>query len=350
MSEVDREDVAGMVRACRPDWTLHEFEESEFGTDFVAFVDCETPDGTREAVLKATTADFVAPEVARAEPRLFEQVGRKTSIPVPAVYGYLDAHDEYPAPFYLVERRPGENLEGRVDDLSPEARDRVVRNAGANIAELHEMGRLTRVGTVGTRHGELAVLDGEHGPVDDFREWFRAGVEDTLDALPDGGFFPEMADDADRFADLVDPLREELDARIAALPEPDPPHYCHWDYRYGNLLVDPETGETHAVLDWANLSATDPAYNLAAVESHLFDPERDGAERAGELRALFRDAYEAGRDDWAFTPAVEQRIETYLLAKRVDAMACLPLWLEDASAEAKREREREHRAFLDRYL
>lgn len=342
--------VAGMVRACRPTWRVRDYDPIDEGTDFVARVACATPEGDRTAVLKATTAGFVDPAVARAEPRLYELVGRKTDVPVPDVYGFVDDHDAYPAPFYLLEHVLGANVEDRYETLAPAARERIVREAGANLATLHELGTLPRVGKVGVRDGGLAVLDGDHGPVDDFREWFRAGVAETCDALAGGTYFPDRAAEPERFADLADPLRAELLARADALSDPEPSRYCHWDYRYGNLLVDPDTGETRAVLDWANLMAAEPAYNLAKVESHLFDDHEDGPKRAASLRRTFRDAYETAREDWAFTPAIEARIGTYLLACRAEAMACLPLWLEDATAREKAERERQHRAFVNEYL
>lgn len=347
---VSDDDVVEMVRTCCPDWRVGDLERSEFGTDLVCFVTCTTPRDQHGAVLKATTAGFVDPEVARAEPRLLRLVGRETTIPVPEVFGFVDAHETFPAPFYVMGRVDGENFEGRPDDLSPTARECVVREAGTNLAELHELGTLPRMGKIGVTDGDLAVLDGEHGPVDDLREWVRAGVEKTLGALADGTYFPELADDPDRFADLVPVLREELDTRLDALSEPAAPRYCHWDYRYGNLLVDPETGETRAVLDWANLTAAEPAYNLAKVEAHLFDAQTDGEQRASDLRQTFRDAYARERDGWAFTPVIEARMETYRLIARLDAMACLPLWLQDATETEKNEREAQHRAFVAPYL
>lgn len=366
----DSKAVAGMVDACTG-WTVSGYDRVPEGTDFVAVVDCATPDGTRTAVLKATTAGFVDPEIARSEPRLYRLVDRETSVPVPEVYGFVDHHDTYPAPFYLLEHVDGENLEGRAETLDPAARERVVREAGANLAALHELGTLPRVGSVGVDadgtdavrpgprcaadgplRGDLAVHDGEHGPVEGFREWLHAGVEKTCDALAGGTYFPELADEPDRFADLAEPLRTELHARIDALSDPESPRLCHWDYRYGNLLVDTDTGETLAVLDWANLLAAEPAYNLAKVESHLFDrrTETDERERTTALREAFRNAYERGRDGWTFTDDVATRIDTYLLSCRMEAMACLPLWHEDATAEERARREHEHRAFVGEYL
>jgi hypothetical protein len=52
----------------------------------------------------------------------------------------------------------------------------------------------------------------------------------------------------------------------------------------------------------------------------------------------------------AFGELVERRMETYRLTARLDAMACLPLWLEDATAAERDERETQHRAFVAEYL
>lgn len=343
-------DVAAMVRACRPAWHLTEYERAAEGTDFVAYVACETPDGPREAVLKATTAGFVEPEVARAEPRLYALVGSETSIPVPEVYGVVDDHADHPSPFYLLDRLDGENLESDPRSLGTDGRERVCRDAGANLAELHELRTFDRVGSVGVEDDELVVVpNDEGGPYDDGREWFQDAVESTLDALADGTYFPDLTTEPERFADLVPALREAFDGRLTAMSEPDPPRFCHWDYRWGNLLLDPATAETRAVLDWANLSVTEPAYNLACVEYHLLDDGDDAATRERHRRAL-REAYAAGRDGWAFDANVTERMDTYALLKRCDAMACLPLWHQEKDREGRARVERLHREAVAEWL
>lgn len=343
--------VRGMVRELRPDWRVDGIERSAHGTDFVATLDVRTPGGERTVVLKATTADLVPPAVARSEPRLLELVGRETSIPVPTVFGYRDEHGEYPAPFYLMSHVEGENFEDRADALSPPLRETVLREAGRNLAELHALGPLDGAGRVGVRDGRLAVLDtDEHPRFDDFRDKLLADCEETLDSLTSGGYFPDLADDPSRFADLVPDVRAYLREAIPALPAPDPPTYNHWDYRYGNLLIDPETGETRAVLDWANLSAADPAYNLAKVETALLPTDGESGDRADALRETFRTAYAETRGDWAFDESTRDRMRLYRLTDRLDAMACLPLWYQDATPEERDERAAEHRAFVARYV
>jgi aminoglycoside phosphotransferase (APT) family kinase protein len=341
-------DVAEMVRACRPEWRVQAFERAAEGTDFVAFVDCVTPDGPRRAVLKATTAGFVRPEVARAEPRLYDILCRETSIPVPEVYGAVDAHEAFPAPFYLLEHVDGTNVEADPGALSPAARERTCREAGRNLAELHELRTFPRVGSVGIRDG-LTVVPGEEGLFKDGREWFRAAAQRSVEALAEGTYFPDRAEQPDRFADLAAPLAEAFEERIAAMPDPAPPRFCHWDYRYGNLLLDPETGATRAVLDFANCSTADPAYNLACAEYHLLGVD-DEAATVARHRAVLREAYAAGRDAWTFDEAVEARLQTYALKCRVDAMACLPLWHEEKSSTGKDSVERAHREAVAAYL
>lgn len=235
------ETLRGMVRNLVPSWEVAAIERADHGTDSVAILDVETPAGDRSAVLKATTADHASPESARAEPRLLSLVGQETEIPVPEVFGLCDDHEEYPAPFYLMARVDGENFEGRADELSPRARERVFREAGEHLAQLHDLGPLPRVGGLGVRDGELAVLEDDGGH-DGFHDWLLDSYEGTLDSLADGEYFPDLADDRSRFADLVPDVRRYLRETVPELPDPGPPTYCNKDYRYGNLLLDPETG------------------------------------------------------------------------------------------------------------
>ncbi len=356
--DVSPADVRGMVAEMRPDWTVRAVDPIAEGTEFVARLAVETGGGEggdeeREAVLKTTTADLVEPEVARAEPRLLALIGRETTIPVPDVFGHVDEHDTHPAPFSLSEHLVGENYEGRSDDLPVAARERICGAAGRHLSELHGLGPLDAAGRVGVADGELAVLGADDPDADRRRrEDPRLAVldhaESTLDALADGGHFPEMADEPDRFADLVPALREHLRDRLPDLPGDPAPTYCHLDYRYGNLLLDgDDPGEVRAVLDWANLVATDPAYNLASAESLLLSPDRDD-EPTERLRERLRGAYDAAGG--TVDDAVASRIEAYRLVTRLDAMACLPLWHRDGTAAERDERAADHRAFVESRL
>jgi aminoglycoside phosphotransferase (APT) family kinase protein len=351
LKQVSDSEIREMVAEIEPGWRVNSIERSPHGTDLVAVLDVRTPE-PKSVVLKATTADFVDPIIARSEPRLLKLANRETTIPVPAVFGYCDDHERYPTPFYLMEFVEGANYEGQLAELSVAARETLLREAGENLAELHELGPLAAAGKVGVQDGELCVLDtDDHPRHDDFREAVLADCEKTLDSLADGGFYPDLADDPERFAALVPELREHLRKRIPALSAPDEPTYCHWDYRIGNLLIEPDTGDTCAVLDWANLSSAEPAYNLAQTEFYLLSPITDGPQQTSRLRKAFRTAYtEARTDDWSFDDPTRERLDVYRLACRLGAMACLPLWYQDASPEERTERAAEHRAVVEQYL
>ena len=353
--------ITAMIDAIDSELRVGAIDRIDEGTEFVARVALETPDGPCDAVLKATTADLVDPPVARAEPRLLALVDEETAIPVPTVYGFCERHDDLPAPFVLLEFVDGENYENRIDDLPSAQRERICRDAGRNLARLHELGPLPSCGRIGVADDELTVLGtggtsdhngaaSEYDAFDDGRDWLLASVTNTLDALETGGWFADLADDPERFVDLVPEVRALVESTIPALPEPAPPTYCHTDYRYGNLLVDPDTGATNAVLDWANLSAAPPSYNLANAESLLLTPDRDPADRTATLREAFRTAYADERTDWRFDAAVEEWLDLGHLASRLAAMACLPLWYRDATPAERDERATEHRAFVREYL
>jgi len=348
---LDEEAVRGMVRDLQPNWRVDTIDPIEYGLDYVAVLKVETPDGNCEAVLKAATADHSDPATVRAEPRLFELFGRDTDVPVPTVHGYRDHHEDYPAPFSLTEYVAGENYEGAVGNLDTAVRERTLRDAGRYLAPLHERGSYDRAGRIGVRDGEMRVLDGDgHTATDAFHDWLLAAAEHTLDCLADGGYFSEMADDRERFADLVPDLRSSLADAIPDLSDPERLTYCHKDYRYGNFLVDPETGAIQAVLDWGIVVAAPPSFNLASAESLLLSPDADPPARTAALRETFRSAYADARDDWTFDESTRERMRLYRLTCRLDAMACLPLWHEDATPAERDERAAEHRAFVAEYL
>ena len=109
------------------------------------------------------------------------------------------------------------------------------------------------------------------------------------------------------------------------------------------------TGETQAVLDRANLSAADPAYKLATVESHLVADD-EPQERAAEIRERIEAAYTDAREGRWFDEGVRERMRVYRLTSRLDAMASLPLWHWNGTPEDRDERERQHREAVAEYL
>lgn len=359
-AELPDQMLADMVGHLRPSWTLTSFDRVTEGVNATVVLVVDTPTGDRTVVLKAITSSHpLAADRARAEPHILSLVGRETTISVPTVFGACDDHDTYPTPYYLMEYIDGVTFDhDRAPTLPSQVRETIFREAGQNLAELHTLGPLDRVGDLVGRDGTVTILDTPESPsYDTFHEWLLNSYEETLDQLlEDGGYFPDLTEDPDRFDDLVPDIRAYLRETVQELPSPEPPTYCHKDYRYGNLVVDSETGMTRGVLDWANLMSAPPAFNLAIAESKLLKPDlnRDAdasAGRAGELRRRLWDAYESRRDGWTFDEATRERIRVYRLAYRLDMMACLPLFAQiDPTLHDREVRAAEHRAFVEQYL
>ncbi|WP_435179982.1 phosphotransferase family protein [Halorussus sp. AFM4] len=350
-----------MLREVRPEWSLREAAPADGGTDLVYFLDVETPDGPRECVLKA--CEFLDPEAFRPEPYLLTLADRRTSIPVPSVLGAVDDHPDLPAPFFLMERRDGEVRENGARELPADAMERIARDAGRWLGELHGLGEFERFGPIrlardverepgrdgtdGTDEtaGSIAV-DGRtlavgDAATDSWRDRVESTADDCLDDL------------RGRFADLEPDLRAFVEDRLDALPDgraPDggvAPVLGHDDYRLGNLLVDPATGETRAVLDWGNAHAMEAQYNLVVAEQYLSgwaahgDPLR---ERVGTaLREGYEETGELPRD-----PDAERRRELYLAVTRLFPLGWFSLWYGDfPESEREAVAERNRRAVLD---
>jgi len=359
-SRIPDETLADMVHHLWPGWEVRDVERVEEGVNSTALVAVDTPKGRRTVVLKPSTSDHpLADGRARAEPRVLSLLDRESDIPVPAVLGSFPGHGALPAPYFLMEYVEGATYDhARAPDLPWSVRRTVFREAGRNLAALHELGPLPAVGDLVGRDGGVSVLDTADSPsYDAFHDWLLDAYEETLDQLlEDGGYFPDLAEDPSRFAALVPEVRAYLRETVPDLPDPAPPTYCHKDYRYGNLVVDPETGTTRAVLDWANLMSAPPAFNLAIAESKLLKPDLNGdadaaAGRAGELRRALWDGYAARRDGWTFDGATRERLRVYRLAYRLDQMACLPFFARtDPTLDDREARAAEHRAFVQQYL
>jgi aminoglycoside phosphotransferase (APT) family kinase protein len=351
--------LEAMVREVRPEWSLREVTPAEEGTDAVYFASVETPDGPRECVLKACA--FLDPAEFRPEPHLMRAVERRTSIPVPSVVAAVDDHADLPAPFFLMERRAGEVRENGASELPGDAVERIARDAGRYLGQLHALGDFERFGPVRlAADAECAAENAEHPAEDAERpakyterpaDAGRGGglaIGDRTLTVGDGGHdawrdrFEGFADFSfgnlhDRFADLESPLRAFVDDRLDALDREFPAVLGHDDYRLGNLLVDPATGETRAVLDWGNANTLEARYNLVLTEQYLSgwalrdDPLRERVRTA--LREGYRETSEVGLGSDSDS---ERRRDLYLAVTRLFPLAWFSLWYGDAP-EAERE-------------
>lgn len=357
--QLGRNSIDEMVGVIEPGWTVERVEAVTSGTDAVYGITADDGGARVEAVLKVCTA--IPPPDFRPEPHLCRLLRRETSIPVPAVFGSVDTHSEYPAPFYLMEHRDGvlaDDLE-RTDELTATVATAAGRFAGEyhRIAAFRRFGflrldvdvdRATPAVTVDGRglavaephpdedHAIDGSLWGKYG-TDRWREWLESLYRYYIDDLDD------------RFRDLQDPIESFVEDRFHTLDGRFDARLSHIDYKYHNLLVDPDTNETTAVLDWGHATAVDPYYDLVVTEHHL-------CERAplhAPDRRRVRNALEAGYErtnsierDGEF----ERRRELYLLVSHLQALFWFSTWFEDASETERVAAERRYRQFVTQLL
>ncbi|WP_435348115.1 phosphotransferase family protein [Haloarchaeobius sp. HRN-SO-5] len=307
------------------DATVSGFTHVEEGSDRVAVV---ALDDGRTVVLKAP--DLVDPERFRPEPRLAALVDRETDVPVPTVH-HVGEDGPIDGPWFVMAYVEGENWENRATEFPPDQHERLVREAGYNLGQVHAIDAFSGFGRVGVADGDLVVDD----PTDDWREWVAELGRGRLDRMADGPF-----------DDLLPACRRELDARLQDVPRDVRPAPAHTDYRLGNLLVDPGAGPadpvTRAVVDWGNTYTAHGEFDLASTEDFLFGWYDVPPDRAATLREALFEGYAAEtglvRDD-----AFRARYRAYRLVTRFAGMEGVPYWFESeerAAAEAR------HRAFL----
>lgn len=347
--ELSEADLEAMVREIDPEWSLQSADRAPQGTDLVYFVTVDTPAGERECVLKACS--FVSPEAFRPEPIVLEMLDRETSIPVPAVYGRVNCHDTLPAPFFCMERRPGEVREGDSRTLPPAVVERIARTGGRYLGELHAYDDFERFGWIELR--DCPSVDDP--PTADALVVAEAGHETWRGAL-EAQIESELSGLHERFADLEEPLRKFLHSRLDAVEEPSSPVFGNTDYRLGNLLIDVDTGETHAVIDWGNCHTTEPVYNLVALEENLCGrgPLED------PLRRRVRRAIDQGYAETGSTPGIRQTLfdggeltrrgELYYGITRLAPLVWFSLWYADATTDERAGTADRHRRVLEGLL
>ncbi|WP_436924767.1 phosphotransferase family protein [Halosimplex amylolyticum] len=292
---LSRDTLAAIVSAVRPDWRLLDAEPMPEGSDIVYGVTVATGSGEstqseREAVLKCfRTSDalsFRTHERFLVEVDLLELAGRETDLPVPEVYGVCESHDELPAPAFLMERLPGESVSGVPVGDNQAVVDRLVRESGRYLARIHDLRTFEEFGDLVTGSADPNDGPGPDEPV------VQGGRDDWVDRLRDIVAFALDDLDGTRFADLEGDLRVYVDDRLDNLTFDAEPVLLHGDYRPGNLLADPDTGEVTAILDWGASQAGDRRYELAWVvrefskQAPLDSPVRE------RVRETLFDAYE----------------------------------------------------------
>lgn len=292
--------IEAMVQRIERAWSVREATPAVGGYHLVYRLQVATERGERRCVLKATP-ESVAP-VCGDEARLLTVLTAHSSVGVPEVFGVVDEDDTLPAPFFLAAELPGANYRrGELPTLASETLERAAHSLGHQLANLHQTsgsGALSLAGYGFVSVDREDTLDGgrpsshpEQLVVDDAEADWQRYLEGT--AEHGVGELQET-----RFSGMADSVQSALETRISGLSGPFEPALCRVDHSIENTVLDPETDQVQALLDWEFCVAATPAYDLAfAVDSF-----------SGGLRTLIPG-----------TPDRRDRIEAALLAGYRDA-------------------------------
>lgn len=224
----------------------------------------------RERLLKVGTR---YPDRFPAEPRTQAFVRRETAVPVPQVYGTGREPVGYPFAVYDFVEDTGD---GWTRELPPATADRLCREAGRNLAELHRLS-LDQFGAVDVEEGALTVVEPRA-----YRDLLRDSVDRQVADLADSPFASRLDQVAARGAELVE--RVAVDAVQPTL--------VHGDYRIDNLRLAPSADRvTAAVLDWELPTAGDPLWDVVMTLAVLTDGYGIDPARRRSLRTAFREGY-----------------------------------------------------------
>lgn len=265
----------------------------------------------------------------------------ETSVPVPRVIGAIDTHPDLPAPFFLMDRSAGV-LADEVN-LTPGMTERLARAAGRYAGEYHAIGDFERFGFLrldcdrsNPRSG--VIIDGRTLAVaDDSARTWRAYVEDMYE-----GWINDLDDE---FVDLRPELEAFIEPRLDTLDRSFASVLGHIDYKPWNVLIEPETGETTAVLDWGHATAMAPYYDLVLTEEHLNRWAQLSAARRERVRTAIAEGY-AETNRLERDPQFNERRELYLAVARLQPLVWFSKWTENVSVGARRRLAANHREFV----
>ena len=258
--------IQRMIHLVNPEWELREVTPAERGFCAVYRVVVKTTTATREYFLKAPP-DGKSSGIS-ADARILTVLQNHTSIPVPEVLGVVDDHPEVPSPFYLMDSMAGTEVSyEEVGWISDDPLRTVARQLGAYLGELHTVNAVESFGYVdydrshrlagGRPSGtvaELAVIDG----FDSWQTYLSAYIERELERHTNS-----------RFSALKPEIESWCHERVESLTGPFSPVLGRNDHGFHNLLLDPDTGDITAMLDWAYTLAVPPAYDFQFGE-YLF--------------------------------------------------------------------------------
>ncbi|MBX0321498.1 phosphotransferase family protein [Halomicroarcula sp. F13] len=319
----------------------------ESGPDYDGF-SFETPGGGHQSDVYLVTLDHGGEQYEvvvkfkppgdvpfDVEPKLHEYVANRTDVPVPRILVFeRDPAVDVP-PYFVTERVHGENLAEKFAGLSTDHRQRILRQAGEILGDMHSEIGFEAFGRLDLHDDRLIVRDW----MGSWREYFEQLTRTHLSRL-----------DETRFADVADRATSRIEPALDVVPEDGVPRLVHDDFRPANLLFDPGAeAPITAVLDWQDVLAALPEYNLAQTEFLFIDSSFRDPETCETLRSAFHEGYRSQRS-MAFEDGYEERRPLYQLSTLLWRMAGFEAAFADESGLAQARAEAQYRQQFERLV
>ncbi|UPM44861.1 phosphotransferase family protein [Halocatena salina] len=240
----------------------------------------------------AASSNDLAVDALAVESHVLTVVAERTSILVPEVLA-VDLSPSKLPPYFVMEKSTGDSLHGQFHDLALDKQKRLMAEIGTTLTVVHESFPFSTC-------GPLRVVDDTLKPVDEYQwtEWCDTQWTTCLERLRET-----------RFADLVPELKSWYATHRQYLPETSQAVLVHDDFRPANLLVDDAMESVTAIIDWEDVLAAPPEYQLARLEFLFIDVYEFPTETQSQLRTALYDSY--GR--FQLTDAYQKRRKLYQL-------------------------------------
>lgn len=320
LSEPD-EATAGRAASVALDTAVDAVDRIEEGLNATYRVDLA--DG-RSAMLKVATLASNAELLP--EPYVQRRLASETPVPVPEVLAVVEPDDEpLEATAFLARYCDGRQVTDALA-LSATAHERLVSEAGHNLAAMHELRAPDGFGPLAVEDDDLLVAS----PAESWSARFAALAADAVEGLTGGGF---VTDDEGRFADLA-PTVDDAFAAFETVGDDRAiaPAVLHGDYRPANLVLAPDDDAiplTRAVLDVGVPATGDGLLDCALTEGALIDVPLGGNDGAEGLRDAFRSAYAAERGQ-SRSYLFDARYPYYRLLARCRRLGSFGYWYQFA--------------------
>jgi len=254
------------------------------------------------------------------EPFLHDYVADRTDIPVPGILVFKERPELDVDPYFVTEKVEGSNLAQSLTKIEPVTRERIIKQAGAILGDMHSEIGFEGFGRLGLDDDRIIVRDFSW----DWQQFFKDTAEGVIDRL-----------DNTPFEGMQERARENLENSIGIIDSDGVPRLVHDDFRPANMLFlkDREKPIT-SVLDWQFTLAGDPEYHIARTEFLFIDPTFEDAKTRERLRSSLYEGYRQYRE---FDPdeGYEQRRLVYHFATLIWRMVSFNASFEEHSGLAR---------------